>query len=130
MMPLRVVYLWDADYPWDVRVEKICASLTAAGHEVHIVARNRRWDAERERLPEGTVHRMHPWRWIGRRLDEALGFPAFFSPRWGTLLSRTVREVNAHAIIARDLPLCPPPSPSAGDSVSLSFTTWLRTIRP
>lgn len=104
---LRLIYLWDADYPWDVRVEKICASLTEAGHDVHIVARNRGWRAERERLPEGTVHRMPRWRWVGRRLDDALGFPAFFSPRWYALLARTAREIEADAIIARDLPLCP-----------------------
>ncbi len=104
---LRLVYLWDSDYPWDVRVEKICASLTEAGHDVHIVARNRGWRPERERLAEGTVHRMPRWRWAGRHLDGVLGFPAFFSPRWYALLSRTVREIDADAIIARDLPLCP-----------------------
>ncbi|HEX6534676.1 MAG TPA: glycosyltransferase family 4 protein [Gemmatimonadaceae bacterium] len=105
--PLRVVYLWDADYPWDVRTQKICATLTSAGHDVHIVARNRAHRALVERLPEGTVHRMPPWRWAGRRLDEALGFPAFFSPRWLGLLDRTVRRVRPDAIIARDLPLAP-----------------------
>lgn len=105
--PLRVVYLWDADYPWDVRTQKICATLTSAGHDVHIVARNRARRALVERLPEGTVHRMPPWRWAGRRLDDALGFPAFFSPRWLGLLDRTVRRVRPDALIARDLPLAP-----------------------
>src|SRR5512147_419406 len=105
--PLRVVYLWDADYPWDVRVEKICATLASAGHDVHIVARNRARRPLIERLPEGTVHRMPPWRWAGRRLDAALGFPAFFSPRWTGLLDRTVRRVRPDVIIARDLPLAP-----------------------
>lgn len=103
----RIVYVWDADYPWDVRVEKTCLALTQAGHEVHIVARNRKWSLEVEQLPEGTVHRMPPWRWVGRRADAALGFPAFFSPRWRSLISRVVRETSADLIIARDLPLCP-----------------------
>ena len=79
---LRVVYLWDADYPWDVRTEKVCATLASAGHDVHVVARNRAWRSTRECLPEGTVHRMQPWRFAGRRLDNLLGFPLFFSPRW------------------------------------------------
>lgn len=101
------MYIWDADYPWDVRVEKTCLALTAAGHDVHIVARNRRWSPTIEHLPEGTVHRMPPWRWAGQRADDALGFPAFFSPRWRRLIANTVKEVSAHLIIARDLPLCP-----------------------
>lgn len=104
---MRIAYLWDADYPWDVRTEKVCAALTAAGHEVHVVARNRAWKDAEERLPEGTVHRMRPWRMLGRRLDGALSFPAFFSPRWLGLLARVVRRTRAELIVARDLPLCP-----------------------
>ncbi len=105
--PLRVVYLWDADYPWDVRTEKMCATLSSAGHDVHIVARNRAWRPVRERMPEGTVHRMPPWRFLGRRVDGLLGFPLFLSPRWRTLLDRTVRDVQPDVIIVRDLPLAP-----------------------
>lgn len=105
--PLRIVYLWDADYPWDVRTEKMCATLSSAGHDVHIVARNRAWRPVRERLPEGTVHRMPPWRMLGRRVDGFLGFPLFCSPRWRTLLDRTVRDVQPDVIVVRDLPLAP-----------------------
>jgi hypothetical protein len=104
---LSIVYLWDADYPWDVRTEKICLALTAAGHRVTIAARNRKWSPERESLAEGTVFRMRPWRWAGKDVDGALGFPAFFSPRWRGLLREAVRASNADLIIARDLPLCP-----------------------
>ena len=105
--PLRVVYVWDADYPWDVRTEKICATLTSAGHEVHIVARNRARRARTEALPEGVVHRMAPWRAAGAGLDAALGFPAFFSPRWRGLIEETLRVVRPHVVIGRDLPLAP-----------------------
>lgn len=100
------MYVWDADYPWDIRTEKSCLALSAAGHRVHIVARNRKGQPITERLPEGTVHRMPPWRWAGQ-LDGALGFPAFFSPRWRSLIMKVCEEVKADVIIARDLPLCP-----------------------
>jgi glycosyltransferase involved in cell wall biosynthesis len=98
--------VWDAEYPWDVRAEKTCLSLTEAGHDVHIVARNRTRLPISECLPEATVHRMPPWRWAGP-LDAGLSFPAFFSPRWRSLISSVVREVNADVIFVRDLPLCP-----------------------
>jgi glycosyltransferase involved in cell wall biosynthesis len=105
--PLRVLYIWDADYPWDVRTEKICAALRGAGVDVHIAARNRAWRPDTEQLPEGVVHRMPPWRWAGRRLDGALGFPAFFSPRWRRLIAKTIRAVRPDVLVVRDLPLCP-----------------------
>lgn len=104
---LRVLYVWDADYPWDVRVEKICATLASAGHDVHIAARNVRRGPTVERLPEGTVHRMPPLRWAGRPVDSASGFPAFFNPRWLSLLDRTVRRLRPDAVICRDIPLAP-----------------------
>ena len=39
--------VWDGDYPWDVRVEKVCRSLCRE-HEVHLV-RNLYRRAERTR---------------------------------------------------------------------------------
>jgi glycosyltransferase involved in cell wall biosynthesis len=104
---LRILYVWDADYPWDVRTEKICATLTARGHEVHIVARNRARKPCQEGLPEGIVHRMEPWRWAGSRLDNALSFPAFCNPRWYSLIAGTLSSVRPHLVMVRDLPLCP-----------------------
>lgn len=100
------MYVWDSEYPWDIRTEKSCLALTEAGHRVHIVARNRKRLPTIESLPEGTVHRMRPWRWAGG-LDGPLGFPAFFSPRWRSLIKAVSESVKADVIIARDLPLCP-----------------------
>jgi glycosyltransferase involved in cell wall biosynthesis len=102
-----LVYVWDADYPWDVRAEKVCASCTEAGYDVHIVARNRAWRSLVETLPEGTVHRMTPWRVVGRRLDGLLSFPAFVNPRWVRHLAHAVRTVRPKVLVVRDLPLCP-----------------------
>lgn len=106
-MPVNILYVWDAEYPWDVRASKICAALTSAGHAVHIAARNRRWLPVRETLDEGTVHRMRPWRAVGRRLDNLSSFPAFFNPRWILHLARVTAVTKPDVIVVRDLPLCP-----------------------
>ena len=36
---MTICKVWDADYPWDVRVEKVSRSL-GREHDVHLVARN------------------------------------------------------------------------------------------
>ena len=110
--------IWDAEYPWDVRVEKIARTLTDAGHAVHLVARNRRGDRTTERLPEGTVHRLAPLRWAPRSLNAASMFPAFFNPRWIRAIARTARNVGADVILSRDLPLAIP-AVLAGRSVGI-----------
>lgn len=104
---MQICYVWDAEYPWDVRVEKVTRSLTTAGHDVHIVARNRDRRPERERLPEGTVHRLPAIPLLGRKLDAVTQFPAFFNPRWARGIVRTARETRAEVIVVRDLPLAP-----------------------
>ncbi len=105
--PLRICHVWDAEYPWDVRVQKISSALVAGGHDVAIVARNRQWAGTLEQFPEGTVHRLPPWRVLGRTVDSALMFPAFFSPRWLLAIDRTVRRQGSDVILVRDLPLAP-----------------------
>lgn len=102
-----VCQVWDAEYPWDVRVEKVCRALTQRGHDVHLLARNRDCRMVHERRPEATVHRLAPLSWLPRRLDGWSMFPAFFNPRWIGLIRRTVRRTGAEVMLCRDLPLAP-----------------------
>ena len=104
---MNVAYLYFADYPWDVRVEKICRTLAGAGHDVHIIARNKAWSPLVETRSEGTVHRLPPWKALGRKLDVGLSFPAFASPRWIAHTRRVAEQTNAEVLIVRDLPLAP-----------------------
>jgi glycosyltransferase involved in cell wall biosynthesis len=104
---MRICKIWDGEYPWDVRVEKVTRSLTKAGHEVHLVARNREWRPTHECLPEAQVHRLPPWQVLGKRVDAMAMFPAFFNPRWVAGILGTARESRAQMILVRDLPLAP-----------------------
>jgi glycosyltransferase involved in cell wall biosynthesis len=104
---VKIVYVWDADYPWDVRTEKICSFLVQRGDEVSIAARNLAWLPVTEQRPEGTVRRMPPCRWVGRYIDGLLSFPAFFNPRWLRHLDGTVRLTQPDVLVVRDLPLAP-----------------------
>jgi glycosyltransferase involved in cell wall biosynthesis len=104
---MKICKIWDSEYPWDVRVQKIASALTNAGHEVHIVARNRKQMPLVEELPEGRVHRLAPLPLLGRRLSDASMFPAFFNPRWIGAIQRTARRTGADLILVRDLPLAP-----------------------
>jgi len=101
---MNICYLWDADYPWDVRVEKICTSLLKK-HEVHLVCRNSLRRARYENMAGIHVHRLPclPARFGG--LNRVIGFPAFFNPLWISTLWRTIRQAKVDVLIVRDLPL-------------------------
>jgi glycosyltransferase involved in cell wall biosynthesis len=104
---MRVLKVWDSEYPWDVRTEKVCKALRDFGWEVHLLARNRGRRPEVERLDEGLVHRLRSWSAFGSSLDAASQFPAFFNPRWARHIHRVGRSEGVDVILVRDLPLAP-----------------------
>ena len=105
---MKILFIWDGDYPWDIRVEKVTNALMEDGrHTVHLVARNiarqRRYEV-REGLH---IHRLPSLpRFLGR-LNNPFTFPAFFSPVWLWEIFRQARAHKFQLIIIRDLPLAP-----------------------
>lgn len=96
--------IWDADYPWDIRVEKVCRSLQTK-HRVHLVCRNSKRQPLDEELEGTSIHRL-PFlpHWLGP-LNAAIGFPLFINPTWFLSIWATVRRTHAELILVRDLPL-------------------------
>jgi len=60
-MSNNILYIWDSDYPWDVRAEKICQSLVRHGFESHIAARNLKKRPCYEKIDGIHVHRIRNW---------------------------------------------------------------------
>jgi glycosyltransferase involved in cell wall biosynthesis len=98
---VRVLKLFDGDYPWDVRVEKVAASLVAAGHEVRLLCRNRAGRARAERDPSGFEIVRLP------ALPGPLSFPLFVNPVWVLALRREIARFRPDRLLVRDLPLAP-----------------------
>jgi len=96
--------VWDADYPWDVRVEKVSRAL-GQEHEVHLVSRNVKRQPTYELRDGLHIHRLPTGRWLSDRLHAILGFPAFFNPLWIHAIWRTARRSGAQLLLVRDLPL-------------------------
>jgi glycosyltransferase involved in cell wall biosynthesis len=105
---MKIGFIWDGNYPWDIRVEKICTSLIEAGHEVHMVCRNTRRE-KREEFHEG-IH-LHRLPYVPLRLESLnriINFPAFFNPVWIKRIKEVVRRNRIQAIIVRDITLSLP----------------------
>lgn len=100
---MKILYIWDSDYPWDVRVEKICKSLVNNGYEVHIAARNLKKLPEYEYKDGLHIHRLK--KFSNDKINYALTFPVFFSPVWKCFIDGIIRKFKIELIIVRDLPL-------------------------
>jgi glycosyltransferase involved in cell wall biosynthesis len=103
----RVMHIWYADYPWDVRVQKVIVGLQQRGWSVDVVARNRRNLADQETVDGAVIHRLRNIRFLGRSLNGLLSFPAFLNPRWIKHIWRIARQTKPDVILVRDLPLAP-----------------------
>ncbi len=99
-----ICHIWDADYPWDVRVEKVCDSLVKK-HEVHLVCRNSKRCPRYEYAKSLHIHRLPCLSERFGRLNYLIGFPAFFNPVWIYTIWKTIKRAKADVILVRDLPL-------------------------
>ena len=100
---MKILYIWDADYPWDIRVEKICKSLFNNGHDIHIASRNLKKLTEYEYKDGLHIHRLKRFR--NDTINYALSFPAFFSPIWKHFIDGIIKRNKVDLIIVRDLPM-------------------------
>ncbi len=100
---MRIVKVWDSDYPWDIRVEKVMKTLSENGHSVSLVCRNLKCMPTFEAMGTIRIFRL-PWtrnKWLNRFIS----FPYFFNFLWLKTIYSTCQKVDAQAIIVRDLPL-------------------------
>ena len=102
---MKALYLWDSEYPWDIRVDKTCSTLVSRGWEVHLVCRNRKRQPTEELYRGVFIHRISYLPESAGRLNDIYTFPLFISPVWIAKLAHVVREQAVDVIIARDLPM-------------------------
>jgi glycosyltransferase involved in cell wall biosynthesis len=105
---MRICKIWDADYPWDVRVEKVADSLIAAGHEVHLVCRNL---ARRERCESNgnlTIHRLPVVSAKFGPIHGLWNFPYPVNPAWIHAINCVIRQAQVDLILVRDILLAIP----------------------
>ena len=104
---MKIVHVWDGDYPWDIRVNKISESLVRAGHEVHIACRNIARKQRQCNYNGYSIHRMLSLPVVFGKLNSIIGLPAFFNPLWIYHIYKTAKTNQCELIIVRDLPLAP-----------------------
>lgn len=104
----KVLYVWQAVYPWDVRVEKFARHFARQGAEVVILARARPGQAVEEELEPGIrVVR------VGLGLPGAASLPVPWNPLWSKAIRDQVRSFKPDLVIARDIVLADPSAAAA-----------------
>ncbi len=100
---MKIVKVWKDNYPWDVRVEKMCNTLINEGHDVHLLCRNTKNREIREEINGLHIHRLPVIR--NKLINNICSLPTFFNPLWIYRLLKVVKNENIDVILVRDLPL-------------------------
>jgi glycosyltransferase involved in cell wall biosynthesis len=105
---MRICKIWDADYPWDIRVEKVVSALALAGHSVDLVCRNQARRKCLELNGSLTIRRLPSLPPMLGPLHAICNFPFPLNPVWITAIASAIRHAHADLILVRDLPLALP----------------------
>lgn len=100
----KILFVWSANYPWDVRLEKEIKFLQKNNFECSLLTRNTKLSSVEECL-----NGLHIYR-VGRfikntKIDKLLSFPFYINPFWFFSILKTITRVHPDLIIIRDIPL-------------------------
>lgn len=98
-LPRRVLYVWQAPYPWDIRVEKIAVALRRHGCEVEVLARRGVGEPRTADLGGIAIHR------VGPEHPRLASLPLPGNPVWRRALQARMRMFRPDLLIARDIPV-------------------------
>jgi glycosyltransferase involved in cell wall biosynthesis len=93
----KALYIYKSNYPWDVRVEKICSTLSNSGYDVTILVRY-----SGEELSEETLDGVKIIR-FGKGLPKLCSAPFFFNPFWEKAINKTIKNVKPDVVIVREM---------------------------
>ncbi len=103
---MNICYVYQDQFPWDIRVDKFLEVFNDAGFTTNVVSRNRTGLPILEGYLEHVfIHRLSQG--FGKVSKWFVNFPAFFSPFWLGKIVRVASTSRAQVIIVRDLPMSP-----------------------
>lgn len=98
----RVLIVWQAAYPWEVRIEKMARSFMAEGCEVALVCRRTKHSEKDHEVINGIqIHRIGSLSRIGRILSVPLPFNFF----WISKIFKRIQSFKPDMVVARDIPV-------------------------
>lgn len=102
---MKVMRIFDSDYPWEIRDERICKGLINNGYKVDLVCANLKGFSRTEEVDGIAVSRMPPFSLLPSGFRKIFAFPFGFNPVWYFFLKSQIKEKRPDLIIVRDLPL-------------------------
>ena len=102
----KILYIWSADWPWDIRIDKQITVLKSKDANVSILARNTSRKATKEEDSGLKIYRLKNL-FKNALLDNIFSTPICFNPLWIYKILKTILTVKPDIVVIRDIPLAP-----------------------
>lgn len=102
---MQICMVLGTEFPTDIRVQKEGRTLIGAGHEVHLVCRNKSRRPVEDQLDGIHIHRLAYLPMVFGRLNAWMSLPHFMNPVWLIKLFRTVKQYSIDVLHVHNLPL-------------------------
>ncbi len=100
---MNICFVYDCEYPWDIRVEKICNNLVKDKHRVSLVCRNNNSAPNYSEQEKLKIYRLpHVKR---QSITKLINITIFLNPLWLFKIFKIIKRNHCRIIIVRDLPL-------------------------
>lgn len=100
---MKVGIVWQSEYPWDVRIDKMVRSMVKQGYDVSILATNKFNRNEKDTYLGCEVFRLPKSN--SKLKNKLINLPLFFNPYYISRIKNMIIEKNLDILIVRDLPL-------------------------
>lgn len=98
-MSKKILYIWKGAYPWDVRTEKFCDTLSQNAYDVLLLAR---WNGEEQQ--NEIIHNIKISR-VGFKQKSAFSLPIPYNPVWYYEIKKAIQSFKPDLIIVREIML-------------------------
>jgi glycosyltransferase involved in cell wall biosynthesis len=95
----KILYVWKAAWPWDVRIDKFCHSIAKSGGEVTLLAKYEPGQSVIENSDDFNIVR------FGKNLSNYNTLPIPFNKKWYEFILQTASDIKADMIIVREIML-------------------------
>ena len=95
----RILYVWKGEYPWDVRIEKICNAFLNNGFDVTLLARWGRGQQESEDKDGIKIHR------VGFNQSIIKSTPISQNPVWRSAINKAINDFQPGIVMPREIML-------------------------
>lgn len=96
-MKKTVIFIWKSSYPWEVRIEKICNTLSEF-YNVVILAKWGGEELEEETIQNGIIVRR-----VGYKLSPKFLAPTSLNPVWKKALDKAIIDFDAKLLIVKEI---------------------------